>query len=206
MGSLRCLWGVVLVFCLASKGAAGQAAGIVWLAAQSNADGSYAGGADLATPFQSTAETLQAFFALDEVSGTWDCIRPRLTGRRALRRHLRLRARGELPLWLLHFDRAERDRDALRSGGERNRWGRGPPWPGVSGKDSMPRPIAAFPVTCRPWRIRDIIRCSLYSWRSLVSYTPTRASSYIKTMNEKTMAPLDKLRSNLPGSPSSWVG
>jgi hypothetical protein len=69
MGSVRCLWGVVVVFCLASKGAADQAAGIAWPAAQSHADGSYAGGADLATPFQSTAETLQSFFALDEVSG-----------------------------------------------------------------------------------------------------------------------------------------
>jgi transposase-like protein len=45
---------------------------------------------------------------------------------------------------------------------------------------STRKPIAVFPVTYRPWRIRDIIRLLLYSWRFPVSFMLIRVSSYYK--------------------------
>ncbi len=49
---------------------------------------------------------------------------------------------------------------------------------GASGQESTPRPIAASPVTCRPWQIRDTIRWSPFKWPFRDSSMLIGVSSY----------------------------
>lgn len=58
MGIMR--W-AVLLFLIGASGAVNANPAVTWLAYQAQADGSYSTAADVATPFQATAETLTAF-------------------------------------------------------------------------------------------------------------------------------------------------
>ncbi len=53
----------------------------------------------------------------------------------------------------------------------------------LHGWQRTPRPIAASPVTCRPWQIRDTIRWSPFKWPFRDSSMLIGVSSYVETVS-----------------------